>query len=209
MKASNVVGGLVATIVLLCAVPAFADPYVHDGFQFRGAIGPGYLSDTESYGDGSASATLSGGSASLELYFGGTPVPGLALTFGGFLTGASAPGPSISVNGTTVGTANNVSLQLGTFGPYVDFYPFPSGGFHVLGTLGFAQLSTSNSDGTTTSENGFTVGAGVGYDFWVASNWSLGVLGRLQFASAKVNNDGFTTTDNIVAPAILLSACYQ
>jgi hypothetical protein len=200
-------GGILALCVLLVSPQVAADPYSHDGFQFRGTIGPGYISDSVSFSDGSASGTISGGGASLEIYLGGTPVPGV--TVGGFLTGSSAVNPSFSQGGTTVSTSNT-SYGVGTLGPYVDFYPNPTHGFHVLGTLGFAQLQVSDdSSGTKVTENGFTIGAGVGYDFWISGDWSLGVLARATFANAKGTSASVTETDNVFAPALLFSACYQ
>ena len=203
-------GGLAAAVVLASAAPAAADPFYHDGFQFRGTVGPGYINDSASFSDGSASATISGGGASIELYFGGAPVRGLGLTIGGFVAGSSAIGPSFSQGGTTVSTSNSTSFGVGTVGPYVDFYPNPGSGFHVLGTLGFAQLQVSDNDSNTTiTENGFSLGAGAGYDFWVAGDWSLGVLARITFVNAKATTFGVTETDNVVAPALLLSVCFQ
>jgi hypothetical protein len=203
-------GGLAAALVLASATPAAADPFYHDGFQFRGTIGPGYINDSASFNDGSASATISGAGASIELYFGGAPVRGLGLTIGGFLAGSSAIGPSFSQGGVTVNTSNSVSLGVGTVGPYVDFYPNPGSGFHVLGTLAFAQLQASNDDSNTkVTENGFSIGAGAGYDFWVLGDLSIGVLARVTFVNAKGTSLGITETDNLIAPALLLSVCFQ
>jgi hypothetical protein len=203
-------GGLAATFVLASAGSAMADPYYHDGFQFRGTIGPGYINDSATFSDGSPSATISGGGASIELYFGGAPVRGLGLTIGAFLAGSSAIGPSFSQGGMTVSTSNSVSFGVGTFGPYADYYPNPGSGFHVLGTLGFAQIQVSDDNSNTkVAENGFTLGAGAGYDFWIAGDWSLGVLARFTYVNAKGTSVGVTENDNVIAPALLFSVCFQ
>src|SRR5262245_5205557 len=92
------VGVLVLGLVCVAGT-AKADPDTHDGFQFRGVIGGGYLHDSRtlegSFGGVSRSAegTAKGGAGLFELYFGGTPVPGLV--FGGYLSGISAPGPTL------------------------------------------------------------------------------------------------------------------
>jgi len=197
--------GCVVFGLVLHSTPAQAEPNTHDGFQFRGAIGPAFLSDTETAADGSGSATISGGAASLELYFGGTPARGLVV--GGFVMGTSAASPSVSANGQTVGTASGASLGLGNFGPYIDYYPNPRGGFHVIGTLAFANLNVSNGNGTQQNvASGGAIGAGAGYDFWVADEWSLGVLARLTYAGLKDSN---SDSESTVAAALLFSVTYQ
>jgi hypothetical protein len=53
------------------------EPYDHDGFQFRGAIGAGYAFDSQSAADGSFGATVSGFVPwAFEVYLGGAPRAG-------------------------------------------------------------------------------------------------------------------------------------
>lgn len=96
--------GILVVAIVAWAGNAKADPYTHDGFQFRGTIGGGYLHDSESVDGASIEGKVSGGAALIELYLGGSPVPGLVL--GGFLSGMSAPGPTFEVNGVE-GEAND------------------------------------------------------------------------------------------------------
>jgi opacity protein-like surface antigen len=164
---------------------AKADPDTHDGFQFRGTLGGGYLHDTRSYDPDPLSfgdVQIKGGAALLELYFGGTPIPGLV--FGGYLSGMSAPGPTVEAGDQSVEAEGDQSIGLGSIGPYVDFYPNPRGGFHVLGTLGYGQVSFSEDGDTNDDEtsSGFMLGAGVGYDAFVSDEWSLGGLAKLGYA---------------------------
>ena len=55
------------------------------------------------------------------------------------------------------------------------------------------------------------LGVGVGYDFWVASEFSLGVLGRFAYAPLKFTVLPGTpnVTYSTFAPALLLTATYQ
>ena len=200
--------GITMMAVVCWAGTANADPETHDGFQFRGTLGGGYLSDSESVegaGDGAFEATVSGGAALLELYFGGTPVPGLV--FGGFLSGMSAPGPSAEFGGTTFEADDDTSLGLGSVGPYVDYYPDPQGGLHVLGTLGYAQVTFDDGDGIVdeSTSSGFTLGAGIGYDAFVSDEWSLGALGRLGYAWTSHDTAGVTVHDNALMLGISFS----
>jgi hypothetical protein len=51
---------------------------------------------------------------------------------------------------------------------------------------------------------------GVGYDFWVADEWSLGVLGRFLYGSMSGSDDrGVSWTHSTYAPAALLTATFN
>jgi outer membrane protein with beta-barrel domain len=182
-----------------------ADPRTHEGFQFRGVIGGGYLSDSES----PESATISGPAAGFELYVGGNVIPGLAV--GGFLGGASAANPSVSLNGQSLGTATNASLTLAMIGPYVDWYFDPTGGFHLMGMLEFTRLAVTTGGGGVSSETpvGGGIGAGVGYDFWLSDTFSMGVLGRVNFSSNSYSDGGTNFTDKTINPMLFLSFSYH
>jgi hypothetical protein len=215
-------GPTITGLVFLSTVHARADqPMTHDGLQLRGAIGPGFLSDSESDDQGNSS-TVSGLAGSLEVYVGGTPLPGF--TVGGFFSGATVPSPSVSAGGQSV-TVNGASITLGQIGPYVDWYPTPTGGFHVLGGAGLAFLSLNNGetapDGSSSSTNsgaGFGLDAGVGYDWWITDKWSIGALARFTYARTSLSQSStdsmgnaitINTTDSMIVPAVLFSANWQ
>jgi hypothetical protein len=206
------------SFVLLCAAGAGASPRTHDGFQFRGAVGGGYLADgftipgaaislVGPVGVGSTDVMFHGPAGAFEAYFGGTPAPGLV--FGGFLTAMSTIGPKVVVNGAEIGQNSDVTLNFGMLGPYVNYYPDPGQGFHLLGMLAVAQ--TNVNDGTTkyNSATGFGLGAGVGYDWWVGDEWSLGILGRFSWATMRSDQGEVSLTHAAVAPSLLFSFQYQ
>jgi hypothetical protein len=199
-----IIGALGVAGSCVAAAPARADDWIHEGFQFRGTVGGGYMSDSES-----SDATLHGGAGAAEVYLGGMPIRGLAI--GGFLSGATAIGPTATADGISV-SDSNTSLTLLTIGPYIDFYPQPRRGFHVLGTLGFARLTASYDDGNVSardSATGFTLGGGIGYDWWVSRDWTVGILGRLTFASTTRTIDGLSVSEKTVLPALLFSFSYN
>jgi hypothetical protein len=84
-----------------------------------------------------------------------------------------------------------------------------------LGVISAAK-GTSGS-GTTMfppkdeSGTGFMFMAGLGYEWWVADQLSLGLLARLQYISASVKGDGDTTSSDVkvLSPALLLTLTYQ
>jgi len=184
---------------------AHAEPGTHDGFQFRGAIGGGYLSDSES----PDKATISGGAAGFELYIGGFVIPGLSV--GGFLGGLSAPGPSVSVNGQTIQAVNNnASLTAVWLGPYVDWYPDAQGGFHALIAPEITRLSVNSGAGVSQDTNvGWGIGIGAGYDFWITHAFSMGLLARFNYLSNSVSSGGTNFSESTLAPALFLTFNYH
>jgi hypothetical protein len=209
---------------LLLATHARADPtppQTHDGVQFRGAIGPAYLSDSESADDGSFSGTLSGVALTVDLYLGGTPTPGLRI--GGFISGTTVFSPSVSVGGQS--TTSGTSVTLTQVGPYVDWYPSSTNGFHALVGVGFAYLTSNNgqtdANGNPASTNngiGFGLDLGAGYDWWVSDKVNVGVLARFTYArtsfsqsstDADGNPTNVVTSDSMITPAILFSVAYR
>ena len=72
-------GALLTLGLALVGAPARAEPRTHDGFQFRGTLGAGFLSDTEEASGGNGKVTVSGISWPFEVYFGGSLAKGLSL----------------------------------------------------------------------------------------------------------------------------------
>jgi hypothetical protein len=179
----------------------------HDGFYFRVALGPNFVSST--WKGGSSDATISGVGPALELAFGGTIARGFVL--GGGIYSGTAPSPTFSNNGTSfdIGTTSSVLV-----GPFADWYPDPNGGFHVQGAVGFGYASFESKD-SSFSVSGVGPGfmAGLGYELWVGEQWSLGALARLTYSTPSVKDDknniqGSLDTTNIV-PALLINATYH
>lgn len=162
---------------------------MHDGFRFRGTLGPGYVS----YGEGNSN--LHGLAGASGIYLGTTLPPSLGL--GGSLSITLAP--AAGYDGTGGATYR---LALITLGPYVDYYFRPRGGLHALGTAGFAVLDVVDTQFDEGYDlTGFSLGAGLGYDFWVGSEASLGVLGRVQYAHFD--------SEYLIAPTMELSFVWQ
>src|SRR5439155_18501288 len=86
--------------------------------------------------------------------------------------------------------SSDANMNFGLLGPFIDWYPDPEGGFHFGGMLGVAVLTASNPDtgNTTASDTGFGGAIGAGYDFWIAPEWSLGILGKLMGGTVQNSN---------------------
>jgi hypothetical protein len=200
------------------APPAASGAHFHDGFYFRGGLGVAFetsSSDHTTSGGNHTGFNTSGWGVGMELAFGGTPAPGVVV--GGVILGASVFGAhldSVSVNGSSASSADKRSYSGTTsmVGPFVDWYFRPNDGLHAQAALCFTTLAINRENDTNTflSGNGFGFVVGGGYEWWVADQWSLGVLGRLQVALPTVHdssNNQYGTT--MFVPAILMSATYH
>ncbi|HEY5959701.1 MAG TPA: hypothetical protein VIV60_24265, partial [Polyangiaceae bacterium] len=113
------------------------------------------------------------------------------------------------------GGTSDVSTLL--FGPFFDGYPRSRGGFHLGGTLGFAgtRVQRPSEAAGFNRANGFGLAGWVGYDVWVADEWSAGILLRLMGtrtkadADATANNDAGSATMATQSIAIMLTGLYN
>lgn len=177
----------------------------HDGFYMRLALGPAYFNAT--WKGGTQDATVTGMGPGLELAFGGTPLPGLVIGGGSYGTFISSP--TLSYAGQS---ADGGSTSLSIIGPFVDWYPEPSQGFHVLASAGVAYVSYgSKGGGATVSGTGLGLTGGVGYEIWVGDQWSLGAQFRMQYASPSIKSDGMTSSvdTTTLVPALIVGATYH
>lgn len=172
------------------------------GFYLRGALGGSYLSDTETASDGQ-SAKLFGGGYSVDVLFGGSPVPGLAL--GGGFSAIITDKPTVQTDGETTQGSN--SLRFGTISGFVDWYPMPTQGLHILGMGGFAQMHVSDSEGNSVSDTatGPGFGVGAGYEWSIGRHWGLGAMARYTYASLHMTSGGITYHESVSSPQLLLT----
>ena len=188
--------------------PPPVDPTVHnhDGFYFRFSLGVGRLAPTVEVDAGGqkSEAKFSGSTLAADLMLGGTI--GRHVVLGGGLASLSVSDAEVERQGVK-GDANQ-SLQLSIGGPFVDVYPDPGGGLHFQGMLGVASLVSRPDSSSRSSQtlSGFGLAGGVGYDFWIASQWSLGLMARIHYASVDKTIDGADNKSSTVAPALLLTA---
>ncbi len=172
-------------VCLSIAPPSTNLEYQHDGFYLR--IGPvgGLLG--ASAGDESASGLALGA----ELDAGLTLAPGVVVGLGG--TFLRSPTSSDSFE----------SITLWQLGPFVTVYPSPLRGWRASLSVAPTVIAIR-----ATGEDVSGVGVGgalwLGYDAFVAADWSLGVAGgaMLGFASAE-RSDGSAA---LRARALALSA---
>jgi hypothetical protein len=149
----------------------------HDGFYSRFSIGGGYFSS--SVQTSGFSLDVAGASFAIDGMIGGSPIPGLAV--GGLFSLERAFSPTVT-SGDASGTLD-YDVVFGTLGAFVDAFPNPRSGFHVGGIVGYSYAYLTSDHGDSTTAKGFGGGGFVGYDAWMADEWSLGLLARLMAAS--------------------------
>lgn len=134
--------------------------HVHEGFYLRTSVGFGfYKSSFTDHKRGDVEYSDDGGSMSLDLLIGGSPSPGVAVG-GGLLLDPQ------------FGKEGGVSALIG---PFIDGFPDVNKGWHLGGAVGLGVQSFRNL-GAGDRQRALGIGGAfwVGYDFWVASDWSIG-----------------------------------
>lgn len=175
---------------------AKAEPRTHDGFYMQLSTGLGYLSSSVEGG------SFHGIASPFEALFGGTVGP---VAIGGGIFSDYALSVSASSDAGPSFTYNDLSMYMVGAEAFGDIYIDPHGGFHIRPFIGYAALQFSYQGYTGNSPGGPIFGAGIGYDFWVGDEWSIGVLGRFGYAPLKLEGSSFNTMD----PAIMASFTFN
>jgi hypothetical protein len=174
--------------------------HVHDGFYLRLSLGGAWSSTSQGFANGASGDTLSGGGGAFDVMVGGTPVRGLVI--GGALLANSILEPSYELNG--VSYASNSNLGFGMLAAFIDGFPDPHQGFHVGGGFGPAVVRLgARSSSNSTSTDGFGGALWLGYDAWIAPQWSLG--GILRFAEARTGGGSGDLDETDVTRSIVIS----
>ena len=181
---------------------------LHDGFYLRLSLGFGAGSATQDYS--SSEIKYSGTAMMFDIMIGGSPMPGFVL--GGALVSHRIMSPSIKLNGTDMGSADSdASLDMSTIGLFTAVYPDPSSGFNVHALVGYGVISASNGNARTTDNPaGLSLMGGVGYDFWVSEQWSLGPDVRVAYAKTSyTEGDGIEDKISMFVPTVSFTATYH
>lgn len=192
---------------------------VHDGFYLRlgmgfGAYGERFESrSTERYG-GKSGGDANGFATVSEIAIGGTVSPGLVL--GGGVWTASLVTSSYDKNeGVTVPDELEPDRRsFAIVGPFIDWYPNARKGFHLQGALGLATLNDRwDEDDSEPDYVALGAGAmfGVGYEWFIADEWSLGMTARITGAVVTGEDENGVRFYHAIgtSPSLLFSATYN
>ncbi|MBN1605965.1 MAG: hypothetical protein JW940_05000 [Polyangiaceae bacterium] len=210
-----------AALLFAWASPARAGaPRYHDGLYLRLGGGLGHLSssaESEAVLGNPVEANVTALSLLGELALGATVSDGLVLGGGLFVH----RGFDARADDARWGNAR-FDVEFGTanvylIGPMLDYYVQPSSGFHLQGSLGWTLLSLSEGEFSDSGvdirdQSGAGPGlvVGLGYEWWISSAWSLGVLGRVTLASVDAETDDEVDFDHtVLCPGALFTATFN
>jgi hypothetical protein len=182
---------------------------VHDGFFARSAPGISFLWAHVSDGGPPRRTGVRGVGQSGTLSLGTTPRRGLVL---GGAAWTARIDPSFVENGVlVVPDDDSVKLTMLRVGPFVDWYPNPLRGFHVLGSVGLAWSIESDEKGNAIEPAALGVSPTIGFgqEWFVASELSLGFVAQMGMGylsrTAPDGSEGLL----FVAPELALSVTFH
>jgi hypothetical protein len=165
-------------VLLLSGHASAGNPREHDGFFLRLSGGGGAAqAEIEESGD---TFGLSGGSGDLNIAIGHTVARNLALH--GTLFGWLLSEPDLKVNGSELGSVENVDIDLTAFGGGLTYYFMPVN-IYLSGSAGAATLTVDSPDVDTETDTGFFGEITLGKEWWVGGSWGLGLAGAAGFHS--------------------------
>lgn len=150
--------------------------HIHDGFFLRLHLGGGF---TDVRGNG---LEISGGSVSVGVALGGALAENLILFGNLFLSVADSP----DVKQAGITATSSGSATLSGFGLGLTYYFMPVN-IYISGALAAMIFEMDDSDGNKlyASDTGLGFQAMIGKEWWVSSEWGLGVAAELSLASMK------------------------
>jgi hypothetical protein len=162
--------------------------HVHDGFYFRfgsgfGVYEEGLRSEESAVYDGRVEGNTRGLGSVSELELGGSLKPGLILGGGAYsldlVTGTFRL--DRDSDDALPEELDPERRSLVVVGPFLTWYPNPRKGFYLHGALGVAGLSSGRFDRDSDDYRAFGGGMalGVGHDWWIGDEWSIGVMARV------------------------------
>jgi hypothetical protein len=168
------------------------------------------MSATRSFenGLGRTENSRTGIGQTFELSLGGSPTPGLVVGGGFFATHVYVTKAESTLSASMPGVVDqsNVSSDSGSstlaqFCPFVDYYFNPRIGLNVVAGPCFALADLNHKLRT-----GLGLNVGLGGEWFVSDGWSLGVLGRLQYASVS---EGDSEPYSVLVPGVLFAATFN
>ena len=195
--------------------------YVHDGFYLRLAGGIGGSSDklrgiarTSDGPAGKLDGSVGGFSGATQVALGFTLARGWVV--GAAIDTVTVPGGSGSLS-SDIGRFEFDTCQLALYGVLIDFYLDPLRGFHIQATGGIASyvMAQGNADdGTVIAPPHAAIGAGfslgVGNQWWISPDWTIGVLPRFMLGWASgIDEFGAQFRHRALGYSLLLTTTYH
>lgn len=221
--------------------PGYAQPYgppppapapsrgarLHDGFYLQMSPGISFHRSKLKVDGSDAAASVKGSGVGFDVAVGGTVGGGFVI--GGAFGRHSSNGASLENDVGVTSAKTEVNVGYTQLSLHLAFYPWPEKGFHLQGGLGFAELTYSGLRvGPIDQGNGqfMTVRAdsmsgthahlGVGYEAFVAEQWSIGGLLRLDMAwvsqddsSGSVQSSSTRVSSSMFTPSLRMTFTFH
>jgi hypothetical protein len=180
----------------------------HDGFFARSEAGLAFFRAVVS-GSGALRTGISGLGQSAVLSVGGTPVPGLVV--GGTVWTARIDPVFVERGKTITPDDDSVKITLLRLGPFLDWYPNASRGFHTQVAAAFTAQVESDVKGNAVRPPamGAAVSIGTGYEWFIARELSVGFLGRVALGRVVRTPEEGKEHMLWIIPELALSATYH
>jgi hypothetical protein len=215
MPFSSFVAAAVAVLGLSFASESQAEPHARTGFYLQLSLGLGRPSFSSTALDTAVDPPIqfadSGWGLSLtgSVLAGGALQPGLVFGAGVLSAFAFNGAPKRTRDGQPDYVEDGGGPYLDAYalaGPFLDYYPSSTSGFHLQALAGPA--AHGRSDLGAGAASGFGLMGGVGYDAWASDKWSVGVLARVTYTNTTANIS-FDERDIMVAPSLEISATFH
>ncbi len=184
-------------IILFGITPAFSqfEPapgfHTHDGFYLSLCMGAGYLSMTDNITNAQyKKMEMKGNGTTMDIKIGGAIRPNFIL-HGDLISSASYEG-DIYLDSRKVGKlSSDETFGTSIIGVGFTYYIMPQNTF-ICATVGSGNFSIISQNDSYTSDNGFAFMAKVGKEWWVSTNWGLGVSVGFNYVNTTTKDSGVT-----------------
>jgi len=191
-----------------------SQPHRHDGFYLRLSTGFGPYNESISQKGQNPHTTVTGIATVGDFAIGGSLRPGFVL--GGAIWSTSVLAADARTDaGEVVPPSAGQRSSYSVIGPWMDYYFNPRGGLHMPVSCGFAVVRGLDAEGVRFNQDNTAFGAGflvgLGYEWWVSDEWSVGVLGRLAGIVATNKDDNGRRWIHAIgsAPSVLFTVTYN
>jgi hypothetical protein len=191
-----------------------SQPHRHDGFYLRLSTGFAPYNESISRPGQDAHTSVTGIATTGDFAIGGSPRPGIVL--GGAIWSTSVLAADARTDaGEAVPPSVGQRSSYSVLGPWLDYYFNPRGGLHMPAGLGLAVVRGFDAQGARVSGDNTALGAGLliglGYEWWVSDEWSIGILGRLTAVIATSKDDDGRRWVHAIGstPGVLFTATYN
>ncbi|HVU00600.1 MAG TPA: hypothetical protein VHE30_02570 [Polyangiaceae bacterium] len=180
---------------------------LHDGFFARSDTGIAVLFAQVSGRGPRSGIRAVGQSATISV--GGTPARGLVI--GGMVWTARLDPVFIEAGRTIHPDDDSVKITMLRLGPFLDYYPDPRLGLHFQTALQFSVQIESDVKGNAIDPPavGAATSVGVGYEWFLSSEASLGFLARTALGDVVRTPVGGEEHQLWVVPELGVTATYQ